>query len=257
MEQPNPRKSKSTKEIDNCLDYYEIRIKRSLRDPKFALEVAGFVVLFVYAIFTALMYFANQKAADAAKSSADTAAAQFELSERPWVDAQIKINGPLTFDVNGGRLPVMFTLRNSGSTPALITSLTFRIVMSSEVPNLTGVRNEVCDEGKDFKVTQLTLFPRTDFPQAAEIIIAKQSIDSNIAKFPTFKGSFVGPALIACILYRPTFKDTSVYRTAYIMDILKIEPGTDHVNIAFKNGEIVDAKHLGLRWYVLNPIEAR
>jgi hypothetical protein len=52
MEKPDPAKSRSTKEIENCLDYYEIRIKRSLRDPKFVLEAAGFVVLFVYAVFT-------------------------------------------------------------------------------------------------------------------------------------------------------------------------------------------------------------
>lgn len=118
MKKADPSK---TKKIDNCLDYYEIRIKRSLREPRFVLELAGFVVLTVYAIFTMLMYFANNQAANAAKSAADTARwalrftqDSFRDEQRAWVgvpDLQIvSLPSPATINV---------FLHNSGRTPAL------------------------------------------------------------------------------------------------------------------------------------------
>src|ERR1017187_4478006 len=55
--------------------------KHWLEYAKFGLEVLGFFVLCVYAYFTIQIYCANRKAADAAKSAADTAAAGL----RPWI----------------------------------------------------------------------------------------------------------------------------------------------------------------------------
>jgi hypothetical protein len=49
------------------------------------LEGFGLFVLIVYTIFTGLMWYANKKAADAAKSAADTAHDALVRSNRPWI----------------------------------------------------------------------------------------------------------------------------------------------------------------------------
>jgi len=47
---------------------------------------------------------ASNRAAGAAESAAKTAASELEMSERPWVDADISIDGPFDFDVNGANI---------------------------------------------------------------------------------------------------------------------------------------------------------
>jgi hypothetical protein len=61
----------------------------------------------------------TRKSADAAKSAADTAASQLELAERPWVDANITVNGSISFNENGANVPIKIALKNSGPSPAL------------------------------------------------------------------------------------------------------------------------------------------
>jgi hypothetical protein len=83
----------------------------------------GLVVLIIYTIFTGLMYCANKKAADAAKSAADTASQslvfakqQFTDDQRAWVGAENAIvQDPPSTKV--GLLNIV--LRNTGKTPAL------------------------------------------------------------------------------------------------------------------------------------------
>jgi hypothetical protein len=84
------------------------------------LEGFGLFVLIVYTIFTGLMYFSNKKAADAAKSAADTAKTQLESNVRPWVGitgsgiGEIKLTliekQPLAVTIHG---------QNVGNAPAL------------------------------------------------------------------------------------------------------------------------------------------
>jgi len=60
------------------------------------LEGFGLSVLIVYTIFTGLMYCSNKKAADAAKSAADTARTALELDQRPWITvASITLTSPI------------------------------------------------------------------------------------------------------------------------------------------------------------------
>jgi hypothetical protein len=126
MKEPDARKSKSTQQIENCLDYYEIRIKRSLRDPKFVLEVLGFVVLLIYAGYTIGMYYANRESADAARTSADAATGQLiqmttqaEDDQRAWIGVtDIRIT---QLNPTNPALPFItqISVSNSGKTPAI------------------------------------------------------------------------------------------------------------------------------------------
>lgn len=85
MNETERRKDDSKDEVERCLRYYEIRLKRSLRDPKFIMEGAGFIVLVIYALFTIKIYYANRDAADAATRAANTAQDSLVKIQRPWV----------------------------------------------------------------------------------------------------------------------------------------------------------------------------
>lgn len=57
---------------------------------------------------------ASVKAANAATSAAKTSASQLELTERPWLSADITLNGPLSYNVNGANIPVIISLKIAG-----------------------------------------------------------------------------------------------------------------------------------------------
>ena len=80
----------------------------------------AFGAVLIYAGVTLLIWRANQTSADAAKTAADTAARQLELSERPWVFADIAPVMPLTFDNTGMNLTLQFVVKNTGHSPAFV-----------------------------------------------------------------------------------------------------------------------------------------
>jgi hypothetical protein len=84
-------------------------------------ESAGIVLLAVYTFFTILMYCANKKAADAAKSAADTAASQLEFTQNSFREEQRAWIGVPDIKIvslpSPAKMNVIF--HNSGRTPAL------------------------------------------------------------------------------------------------------------------------------------------
>ncbi len=94
---------------------------------KGVLEIAGLVVLCVYAAYTIKIYCANKKAADAAKSSADTAHDALVRSSRPWIGV---IGSPVVLDLRPAldtqlMLAASMTMivKNYGPSPALYMNI--------------------------------------------------------------------------------------------------------------------------------------
>lgn len=215
MEETNGGESEREDEAEKCLNGFSKRFERKLRDPKFVLECAGFVVLCLYAGFTIAMYFVNRDAAnaakesaDAAKSAADTAAKQFETSERPWVDADIRLDGPLSFNVNGANLPLVFQLQNTGHSAALAVQIAVRPqagFLQSADPS--EYRDKVCQEATR-EVIQvphfgMSLFPNHSFTQHERILFGNVDITKAISKSRgASPDEFEAPAIVFCIGYR-------------------------------------------------------
>src|SRR5712691_1275469 len=59
------------------------------------------------------------RAAKATEDAINVSAKQLELSERPWVSAQIKVYKPLTIDEKGGHIGITVVLKNTGNSVAL------------------------------------------------------------------------------------------------------------------------------------------
>jgi hypothetical protein len=226
-------------------------------------ELIGLGFLIAYTVFTGLMYCVNKKAADAAKSAAETAASQLELSERPWVDAQILLNGPLTFNINGASIPLKLSLRNTGHSPAMFVAISTLPSVASKTDNAVPYREQACKDATRVSATMpdfgITLFPNVTFEQRYEVGLPKEEIEKGKAS-KVFPGSRFGdvilsPAVSICMAYRPTFHGTRIYHTAYIVDLFKVD-SANHLDVRFKIGEDVDQKHLLLRIHPWSAIYA-
>jgi hypothetical protein len=206
---------------------------------------------------------ATQQSAEAAKRAADIAASQLELAERPWVDANITLDGPLTFNVNGANIPLKIALRNTRHSPALFTVISPLPLIGSKGPNAASYLQQVCQDATRMTTTMpqfgITLFPNVNFEQRESIGIGKEEIENEKAskEFPNshFGDVILSPSVVICIAYRPTFNQSSVYHTAYILDLLKLDSAS-RLGVAFKIGEDVDQKHLLLRLGVVGAITA-
>ncbi len=165
----------------------------------FKVAVAALAISTIYSVFTLLIFFQTKKAANAAKSAAETAAKQLELSERPWVDADIRINGPLRFNANGANLDVLVTSRNSGHSPAFNATITPTLVTGG--PGPIDERNETCRTAVRLATTVgsgISLFPNTSFPNLLSVGLSNQEIDTEQKKW----GERVGNQLVSLCVYR-------------------------------------------------------
>jgi hypothetical protein len=77
---------------------------------------------------------------------------QFHASHRPWVEAQISIENPLTFDDKGAQVGLNIKIKNGGTAPALGADPLFDIVIvGSDVRNMP-------DTGESYVVNRQSIF---------------------------------------------------------------------------------------------------
>jgi hypothetical protein len=107
---PSEKCKQSCHEKKHWLDYLEA-----------GMGGVGLFVLVVYTIFTGLMYCANKKAADAAKSAADTARDALVKSNRPWVGIDDQPVVVQIQEMNKGvwKFVVRYKVKNFGKDIAL------------------------------------------------------------------------------------------------------------------------------------------
>lgn len=105
----------------NFIEQYKAaRQENTSRDNwRFFVEIATLVFVIAYSGLTALMYIANKKSADAAKSAADTAATSLRIDQRAWVGL-IKVSlTDGTKPVSAGKpIYINVEFKNLGKTPA-------------------------------------------------------------------------------------------------------------------------------------------
>ena len=196
-------------------------------------EVAGAIFLAVYTFYTIKMYCANKKAADAAKSAADTAASQLVLTERPWIKITHRIVTPLTFDVpgNGGQIDSMTledTLENVGQSIALhIFSWEDVIPMdngSSPFVTARARQDQWCDTNRHRDVTKglsgYVLFPKDHFSQNSRVG-GYMTVVNKIARENKVVPGKVGFVLVGCVAYRSSFEpvDAPAHETKFIYQL--------------------------------------
>ena len=201
-----------------------------------------------------------KKQSAAMQHAGDLSAQQLELSERPWVEADIAIDGPLTFDINGARIPLKITLRNTGHSPALSTTVSPVALIGSKSLSAVTYRNQVCQDAARTAVAYpqwgVALFPNASFQRSYTVILTQKDIDAGKASTENPKANFgevmMSPSVIICVAYRPSFNNTSMYDTAYIVDLVKFHTINNAPPVIFDIGQAVEQQNLGLRSHMLD-----
>jgi hypothetical protein len=194
---------------------------------------------------------ATQQAANAARSTAEVAARQVELSQRPWISIDTLIVSPLTFTAGGAaQVTLKFAIRNVGSTPAKGLSIQPEMYIASRDNQDPVVeRSKVCEANRTRETgADGILFPKGEFTK----FVTFYGDAKDIVKESNRTGSF-SPAVIVCANYRSTFDDHSRYTTGIIYYLRRIDPSHPGIYSRMKNGVEVPQELLAV---IYDPIDA-
>lgn len=165
------------------------------------------IFLVAYTGLTLVVAYQSIRSADATKKSADTAATQLELTQRPWVyvkDAEVA--SPLVIDKDGAHVTLNITLHNSGPSPAVGVSLVPRLYVFPAQESTIPPVERLCDAHNYFGpgITHgLMIFPNSDSPlQSMTVTLGNNEIMNGAHHGVIMYSPFI------CVLYRPTFRDT-------------------------------------------------
>jgi hypothetical protein len=194
---------------------------------KGVLETVGVASTFGLLLVNLLLSRATKQAADAATSSAATAASQLELVERSWVTIDAKINGPLTFDPSGGHIEFLYYTKNIGTSPATKVWRDSELYISS-VKRLDPIkeRDRYCESAaSESGGLGQTIFPQEQpREERVSLPIGRKDIDSvnvDMQRAYGIKNQFLPVYLITCVTYSPTFNLPKRYYTGNIYDLEK------------------------------------
>ena len=217
----------------------------------------------IYAAITAFQWSEMRKATKAATEAAHSAAQQLELSERPWVDADISIDGALVFDRDGAHIPLKIVLRNSGHSPAMHTAIYPVPLIGFRDKAMDFYRKQACDSAASLgRITGISLFPDRALPIREYVGISSAQLRNAAAdwkrQYPTYHGTpddIIAPEMIVCVSYQPSFTKNA-YATAYSMSLERLDEKGRPVSL-FKIGQPISEKRLLLDFdYAGPPITA-
>jgi len=193
--------------------HYEITCKTEKdwwdKSKKWA-EIAGVILLAVYTGYTIKMYCANQKAANAAASAAETAAKTLEM-DRPYVSIELVPTSDLEFTPEGqGYLRIGSTAVNYGRNPALNAKIWVQFLSQAKSsPKSETDPTAFCENLPNHKSPSVegvwggTYFPQV--PYKASWIVEDQGPEGTISP------KFFMPVIIACVAYQSPFSKDWLY----------------------------------------------
>jgi len=194
------------------------RTRTFVSDPKFWVEVLGIVILGIYTAYTARMYEANRRAADAAKSAADAAKLSADAVSTPWVGIEDNLlnidRGPTFF---WGFAPVLskypqisinvgFRIKNFGQAPAFSENHVVW-VLPFDLPPFGGIPpTDQMDTACTF-ADMLTSKSGAAHPGAGQILLPGQTVpfrsNTSIVKLDQSKPRKIAILMaMVCIVYR-------------------------------------------------------
>ena len=224
---------------------HEERIERITAFSSAALAV--FTALLCWATFAlasstkGLRRYAEVQAEDmkrsivAATRSADAAERALVAANRPWITVSFTPAGPIEYDVNGARFPILYTLSNIGHSPATNVWVAPRLISIFPDPQMIQGINPANELAKDIAVMKSrdrmpfghTLFPNQTMDQSITVIMShdeiRRSTQTIAALFPTIVGA---------VEYRMGFDDRAHY-TGFIFNIRRRDiprPATTEMN---------------------------
>ena len=170
------------------------------------------------------------KAANAAKQSADVAKQTLIAAQRAWIKAKIDIgNIPLVFDQNGASTTVSFEITNVGNAPAInVTSHAWLIVGKQRQFPLAEQQRRFDEIRRQPFMFGFTLFPGENFPGAigiglwtVQVNVTRDEIDEG---FRLTNGAYISLYVIGCIDYTFPIDADMHHQTTFMLELRKTLP---------------------------------
>jgi hypothetical protein len=203
----------------------------------------------IMTIVIALIYWGQlcqmRRATKAAEGANKVATDTLIASNRPWLDIQPTIKGPLTFDKAGAHLTMQVEMVNTGHSPAVrvITSNEFIQIINWN-PHPWNELKKICDlagGGSALEtnrgLTQI-VFPGKPFSDEFSFVMSPDELERKVV--PEYRSPYIYPAVVWCTAYRSDFSD-KVHRIGYIWNIYKFDPKVPG------GGELIDRSNVSLR----------
>jgi hypothetical protein len=192
--------------------------KTESRYQFWSLLLSGFTLLAVaaYAVITGQMWYEMQK-------QTITSQKQFESMDRPWVDLDVAITAPVTYDKNGLQIVVTFVPKNIGRSPAQNVSIAPRLIPGSMGTDVHEMQKRICDNRATASDEPLryVLFPNRSYEQRITMQITAAEINSQWSTFELSQGPIdpLPVLLVGCVDY--TYESSPRHhQTGFTFDVL-------------------------------------
>jgi hypothetical protein len=148
---------------------------------------------------------------------------QLELSQRPWVSADVSMAQPLAFDQRGGVTGVVVRLRNVGHSVALYVSVWTALKVGAPDPSeqikLCAIPKSPVNANSDYGYV---LFPDQQIDERQPVIAEPTAINQAL------QGPIPGMVtlyLLVCVDYRSSF-DTNHHQTRLVRLLARPDAAT-------------------------------
>lgn len=152
---------------------------------------------------------------------------QFTLmrdADRPWIDVNVSITSPVTYDGNVVQAGFTIVPTNIGRSPAQNISINPNLTPAFMFDNLNEIQKRLC-EGATTKSgmasLQYVLFPGRHYTQPVAMNVQVKDLDARFGKMPPGQGppDLIPIALVGCVDYTYESSDRH-HQTAFAFDVL-------------------------------------
>ena len=163
-------------------------------------------------------------------------------SNRPWMNAELRVVGPLAFTPAGANVPVTYKLTNVGHSPALNVWADVELYLAQDIQRDTEAeRIRLCHSTITRSITMgQTVFPNSD----AEGGMGTAVSDETVQRAAKYRGArMLNPAIIVCIAYQSTVENGVWHTTGLVYDLWQVND--DGIRISIPAGQSVPLARLG------------
>jgi hypothetical protein len=147
-------------------------------------------------------------------------------TQRPWVSAELSINGPFTFNEEGAQISIGVTLKNHGHSPAAnVRDFVILDLGAGEKGS------EICEAQRG---RFLTNFTRTIFPDETIAHSRIASVNKDDLKAATARRDIIAPFITTCVDYLSQLDNTK-HQTRITIDLVR-NPTKENPYFAIKIG---------------------
>jgi hypothetical protein len=139
-----------------------------------------------------------KKSADAASTAADIAERTLTFTARPWIDVEIELTGPLTFNARECSVPIRITFKNIGNSPATSVGFDCNLYPTGIEANDREVKLlEILKRIRPQKAGK-TLFPASVVDEEITVSFTREAMEKSKSENAI---DLVLPTILVCVYY--------------------------------------------------------